>query len=236
MIFALGFLAASLCALLLLPAVNARAARLSRRRIEARLPLSVSEVAAEKDYLRAQFAVAQRRLERKVETVQSRRHADMAAIGSRTMEVEALARTLEAREASLATTQTTLEGVSRDLETVRGESALGLATLQVLEEAHRDVLDDLRAIRHVGEREAADADAAVSGALPDLAARHQLLIAERETLRASLAAAEESLAQMTARREADTEELRRRITEVGDALMQRERLPKAAAFPVPAES
>ena len=62
MIFALGFLAASLCGLLLLPAVNARAARLSRRRIEARLPLSLSEVAAEKDYLRAQFAVTQRRL------------------------------------------------------------------------------------------------------------------------------------------------------------------------------
>lgn len=237
MIFALGFLAASLCALLLLPAVNARAARLSRRRIEARLPLSVAEVAAEKDYLRAQFAVAQRRLERKVETVQASRHADLAAIGARTMEVESLARTVEAREASLATTRTTLEGVSRDLETVRGESALGLATLQVLEEAHRDVLDDLRAIRHAGEHEPADAEPADAGtASPDLAARYRALVAERETLRASLAAAEEALAQVSAQNETDTHDLRRRISEVADALMQRERLPRAAGLTVPAES
>ena len=79
MIFALGFLAASLCGLLLLPAVNARAARLARRRAEARLPLSPAEIAAEQDFLRAQFAVQQRRLERRVETVEAKRQADMAA-------------------------------------------------------------------------------------------------------------------------------------------------------------
>ena len=58
MIFALGFLAASLCGLLLLPALNARAARLERRRAEARLPLSPAEIAAERDFLRAQFALS----------------------------------------------------------------------------------------------------------------------------------------------------------------------------------
>ena len=101
MIFALGFLAAALCALLLLPAVNARALRLSRRRIEARLPLTVAEVAAEKDHLRAEFAVARRRLERRVEAVHAARHADMAAIGARTLEAAALSREVEARDATL---------------------------------------------------------------------------------------------------------------------------------------
>lgn len=235
MIFALGFLAASLCALLLLPAVNARAARLSRRRIEARLPLSVSEVAAEKDYLRAQFAVAQRRLERKVEAVQANRHADLAAIGARTLEIASLARTLAEREANLAATQANLDGVSRDLETVRGESALGLATLQVLEEAHRDVLEDLRAIRHIRDT-ASDPDGVAPGTDADLADRHRALVAERETLRASLAAAEEALAQAMARRDGDTDDLRRRISDVAETLMQRERLPKTAAFPMTAQS
>ena len=41
MIFALGFLAASLLALLIIPAVNARAERLARRRVEALFPLSI---------------------------------------------------------------------------------------------------------------------------------------------------------------------------------------------------
>lgn len=236
MIFALGFLAASLCALLLLPAVNARAARLSRRRIEARLPLSVSEVAAEKDYLRAQFAVAQRRLERRVESVQANRHADLAAIGARTLEIASLARTLEAREASLATTQADLDGTARDLETVRGESALGLATLQVLEEAHRDVLDDLRAIRHTRDAASPPPEGVAPGPDQDLADRHRALIAERETLRARLAAAEDSLAQAMARPDGDTDDLRRRISEVADTLMQRERLPRTAAFPMTANS
>ncbi len=67
MIFGLGFLLASLCALIALPTVNARATRLARRRIEATLPVSTAEVAAERDHLRAEFAVAQRRLERRVE-------------------------------------------------------------------------------------------------------------------------------------------------------------------------
>ena len=59
MIFALGFLAATLIALLIIPAINARADRLARRRAEALFPLSISELTAEKDHLRADFAVQQ---------------------------------------------------------------------------------------------------------------------------------------------------------------------------------
>jgi hypothetical protein len=241
MIFALGFLAASLCALLLLPAVNARAARLSERRVEARLPLSISEVTAEKDYLRAQFAVAQRRLERKVEAVKAHRHADLAAIGARTMEAAALTRTVEARdatlserEAALAATRASLSDVERDLEAARQDTALGLATLQVLEQAHQEVLDDLLAAR-VGQAgpEAGAAVAPIASEVPDLTAT---LVAERETLRASLAAAEEALAEVMARREGEAADLRRRISDVADSLMQRERLPPVSAYPMPAQA
>ncbi|MGH1570292.1 hypothetical protein ACRAWG_06015 [Methylobacterium sp. P31] len=105
MIFALGFLAASLCGLLLLPALNARAARLARRRAEARLPLSPAEIAAERDFLRAQFAVQQRRLERRVETVEAKRQADLAAIGAGTMRAAALARDVATRDAEIAQAQ-----------------------------------------------------------------------------------------------------------------------------------
>nr|WP_204262926.1 hypothetical protein [Methylobacterium sp. BTF04] len=248
MIFALGFLAASLCALLLLPAVNARAARLSRRRIEARLPLSVTEVAAEKDYLRAQFAVAQRRLERKVETTRANRHADMAAIGARTLEIAALARTVEEREAAMrerdaviAETRATLGGVEHDLETTRSDSAIGVATLQVLEEAHRDVIEDLRAIRHMQSAVVEMQQSGTEVPLDPIVAPAPImdqaaLFAEREALRTSLAAAEEALAQALAQRDGETDDLRRRITEVADMVMQRDHLPKATVFPISARS
>ena len=240
MIFVLGFLAASLCGLLLLPAVNARAARLSRRRIESRLPLSLSEVAAEKDYLRAQFAVTQRRLERRVEAVTAHRHADLAAIGARTLEAAALARTVEDRDATLreragalTAPPATLSAVERDLERVRQDAAIEAATLQVLEEAHREVLDDLFAARDAqAPLQERPAQAAAQSGVPDLTAA---LVAERETLRASLAAAEEALAEVMARREGEAADLRRRISDVADSLLQRERLPPATAFPLPAQ-
>ncbi|MGU3359705.1 hypothetical protein ACLBWX_05160 [Methylobacterium sp. M6A4_1b] len=241
MIFTLGFLAASLCALLLLPAVNTRAARLSTRRVEARLPLSISEVAAEKDYLRAQFAVAQRRLERRVEAVKAHRHGDLAAIGARTMEAAALTRTVEEREATLsereavlAATRATLSDVERDLEAARQDTALGLATLQVLELAHQEILDDLFAARTAQSGpDGAGAGVPSGSEVPDLTAT---LVAERETLRASLAAAEEALAAVMDRREGEAADLRRRISDVADSLMQRERLPPVSAYPMPART
>ncbi|WP_238182249.1 hypothetical protein [Methylobacterium trifolii] len=227
MIFALGFLAASLGGLLVLPAVNARAGRLARRRAEAAVPLSPVEIAAERDFLRAQFAVQQRRLERRVEAVQARRHADMAAIGARTMEAAALERTVSAREADLAEAarlRTRLEG---ELGAAREDGTASLATLRALEEAHADLLDGLLAARR--ER------AAAVPLRPETE-----IAAEVDSLRASLAAAEEALAQALAARgegiERENAELRRRIGEVADVLTRRDHLPAVAAFPASAQA
>ena len=54
----LGFLAATLLALVILPMVHARAVRLTMRRLEAATPLSMAEIQADKDQLRAEFAMA----------------------------------------------------------------------------------------------------------------------------------------------------------------------------------
>ena len=229
MIFVLGFLAASLCGLLLLPAVNARAARLERRRAEARLPLSPAEIAAERDFLRAQFAVQQRRLERRVETVEARRQADMAAIGAGTMRAAALARDVAAREAEIAQAQAKTRELETELAVVREDGTASLATLLALEEAHADLLDSLLALRQ-GASPAGDLDAGA-------------LAAERDDLRASLKAAEDALALTLADRQAErpadgqagiereNADLRRRIADVADALTSPGRLPRAA-YPV----
>ncbi|MEL6061264.1 hypothetical protein [Methylobacterium sp. DCY52] len=220
MIFALGFLAASLCGLLLLPALNARAARLARRRAEARLPLSPAEIAAERDFLRAQFAVQQRRLERKAETAEAKRQAEMAALGAGTMRVAALARDVAARDAEIAQVQAKTRELETELVLARDDGTASLATLHALEEAHADLLNTLLGLRQTA-RHAAEPDA---------------VAAERDDLRASLKAAEEALALTLADRQSDRQagierenaDLRRRIAEVADAVTSQGRLPRAA--------
>ena len=61
--FALGFLGAALFALLIAPAIWRRAVTLTRKRIEETVPLTLNEFQAEKDHLRAEFAMSATRLE-----------------------------------------------------------------------------------------------------------------------------------------------------------------------------
>src|SRR5690554_3480923 len=72
MYFALGLLIASLAALIVLPAVWKRAVRLTKRRIEAATPITMAEFRADKDQLRAEFALTTRRLEISVDTLRRR--------------------------------------------------------------------------------------------------------------------------------------------------------------------
>lgn len=72
MYFALGLLVAGLVSLIILPAVWKRAVRLTKRRIEAATPITMAEFRADKDQLRAEFALSTRRLEMNVETLRKR--------------------------------------------------------------------------------------------------------------------------------------------------------------------
>ncbi|RUW48093.1 hypothetical protein EOA36_21490, partial [Mesorhizobium sp. M8A.F.Ca.ET.021.01.1.1] len=54
--FALGFLCAGFLALMVAPAVWRRAVALTRRRIEASIPLTQAEIQADKDRVRAEYA------------------------------------------------------------------------------------------------------------------------------------------------------------------------------------
>jgi hypothetical protein len=63
MLIALGFLAASLIGVLLAPSLWNRASRLTRKKLESTLPLTLAEIEAAQDQLRASYAVRLRRLE-----------------------------------------------------------------------------------------------------------------------------------------------------------------------------
>jgi len=72
MYFVLGALVAGLLALTITPAIWRRANLLSFARIEASMPMSLVEIQAEKDQLRAEFAVSTRRLEMELGRISER--------------------------------------------------------------------------------------------------------------------------------------------------------------------
>jgi chromosome segregation ATPase len=98
MIFALGFLVAGLIALAFAPAFWRRALRLTRRRLETQVPLSVEEILADRDHLRAEFAVERRRLEIRVADVAQAHAADRSELGRRTAEILALKQAVEGHQ------------------------------------------------------------------------------------------------------------------------------------------
>ena len=108
MVFALGWLAASLLALLAVPALSRRADRLARRRAEAMFPVSIAEVAAERDHVRAQTAIAQRRAELRAEAVAAQKGADLAEVGRLGVLVHGLNATVSSRDASVRALTTDL--------------------------------------------------------------------------------------------------------------------------------
>ena len=119
MVFSLGFLCAGLLALLLLPAVWRRAVRLSRRRLETLTPLSMDEIRAERDLLRAQFAVERRCLEQAKEAVEATRARDMAELGRRAVARAAAEARLEEAQAELAQARRRIEALERRLTHAR---------------------------------------------------------------------------------------------------------------------
>jgi hypothetical protein len=90
MFFALGFLAASLLALVIVPLVHNRAERLATNRIEGAVPLTIKEVMVGRDQLRAEFAVSTRRLENQIEELRMRTAGLRSELGKSSAEVNRL--------------------------------------------------------------------------------------------------------------------------------------------------
>ena len=119
MYLAIGFLVSMLCGLMIVPLVHNRAVRLTTRRLEAATPLSMAEIQADKDQLRAEFAMSARRLEMSVEQLKNRTTSQLADLGKKTdainrMKIElgeknATIFSLEAREKAMKEQQRATE-------------------------------------------------------------------------------------------------------------------------------
>jgi chromosome segregation ATPase len=155
MYFVLGLLSAGLVVLLVTPAIWRRAQRLTRLRVESSVPMTLAEIQAEKDQLRAEYAMASRRLEMNIERLRgqsaeqtvevhhkreeiARLTTALATSADRIEGLEAraggLAETLAATEARLAATTDELAGRERELATRALELAEAAAGTQRLEQ------------------------------------------------------------------------------------------------------
>ena len=121
MIFLLGAFCAGLLALMLLPAFWRRAMRLSRRRLEMLMPLSIDEVTAERDLLRAEFAAERRKLEQRMEAQAAEQGAEMAELGRRASRIVGLESELSALQAAHATLTSEHAQATRELAETLGE-------------------------------------------------------------------------------------------------------------------
>ena len=102
MFFGLGFLLAILLMLAFMPAVHRRAVRLTKRKYEP-VPLEQKEMHAEKDRLRADFAMSTRKLEHDIDKMQRKAAAHFTDLARKNPKAIAqLKETLDTRDTLIA--------------------------------------------------------------------------------------------------------------------------------------
>src|SRR3954469_3176586 len=79
----IGFLVASLLVIGFIPLVHGRAVRLTIKRLEAMTPMSMAEIQADKDQLRAEFAMSTGGLEMSVEQLKAKITSQLVEIGKK---------------------------------------------------------------------------------------------------------------------------------------------------------
>ncbi len=98
---ALGFLVASLLALMLAPPLWHRAVRLTTRKLEATMPMSVTDIQADKDQLRAEYAIELRRVEVALEKAKDKAARELVQANKRQVEISVLNQELVAAKGRL---------------------------------------------------------------------------------------------------------------------------------------
>lgn len=178
MLFALGFLCAALLAIAAVPALARRADRLARKRAEAAFPLSLAEIAADRDHLRAELALRMRSVEQEAERGFAAKAGAMQELGRRDMTIGRLERELGERDIRIGK-------LEDDLAKTRSEFADTQAALAGERAGHGETaatlaqrIADLASL----ERNLEETRAALSGTGADLVVRSGELERERETV------------------------------------------------------
>lgn len=178
MLFVLGFLCAALLALAAVPALARRADRLARKRAEAAFPLSLAEIAADRDHLRAQLALRMRTVEQEAERGFAAKAGALQELGRRDMAIGRLERERGEREARIAE----LDGELATTRAALDETRTALAREQAGHAETTAVLEKRLADLASLEDKLSETRQALTGTGEDLSARGEELARERETV------------------------------------------------------
>jgi chromosome segregation ATPase len=133
MFFGIGFLAASLVGLVVLPLVHNRAVQLTMKRLAASAPLSMTEVQAEKDQLRAEFAMWTRRLELSVEQMKARTTGWVVELGKKSDAINRLKAELREKTAAISPLEARQKALTDQLRVIKSELTVKTAALREAE-------------------------------------------------------------------------------------------------------
>jgi chromosome segregation ATPase len=131
----IGFLLAGLLVIGVIPLVHARAVRLTMRRVEAVTPLSMAEIQADKDQLRAEFAMSTRRLEMSVEQMKAKTTSQLAEIGKKNEAIGRLKLELGEKTAALFALEAKEKTLTDQLRETEQDLAEKSAALEAAEKA-----------------------------------------------------------------------------------------------------
>ncbi|RWK63946.1 hypothetical protein [Mesorhizobium sp.] len=143
--FVLGFLCAGFVALMIAPAIWRRAVTLTRKRVEGSMPLTLAEIQAEKDRIRAEFAMSTRRLEMSVKALREKSAEQLVEIGRGREALKELA--LERKDKKQALSE--LETKGEDLRQREDQLQLLSDRLAQTEQALEKRVLELKKLEHM---------------------------------------------------------------------------------------
>src|ERR1700742_1550914 len=146
MYLAIGFLVAMLLGLTIVPVVHDPAVRLTTRRIEAAAPLSMAEIQADKDQLRAEFAMSARRLEMGVDQLKHRTRNQLAELRKKSEAINRMKLELGEKNAAIFALEARAKAVKEQLRATEEEFAAKTEALRQAEKALSDKQSDLSRI------------------------------------------------------------------------------------------
>jgi len=148
MYLAIGFLISMLFGLMIVPLVHNRAVRLTTRRLEAATPLSMAEIQADKDQLRAEFAMSARRLEMSVEQLKNKTTSQLAELGKKSDAINRMKIELGEKNATIFSLEAREKAVKEQMRATEEEFAAKTEMLRSAEQALTDKQAELAKINH----------------------------------------------------------------------------------------
>jgi chromosome segregation ATPase len=148
MYLAIGFLVSMLFGLMIVPLVHNRAVRLTTKRLEAATPLSMAEIQADKDQLRAEFAMSARRLEMNVDQLKNKTTSQLAELGKKSDAINRMKLELGEKTATIFSLEAREKAVKEQLRATEEEFAAKTEALRGAEQALTDKQGELAKINH----------------------------------------------------------------------------------------